>query len=114
LKERTEQHFTDKKVAVDIAFSAAEKLVGKQNEYFIQSIAKSELANEKLMDQMARGMKAIGENAATGLEGLRLRIATIEAHGNTYKESRDDSKSIIALIIAALAVAVSIFLNFKH
>ena len=102
---RVEQTAKDTKVAVDAALQAAEKAVGKQNESFALSIAKSETATMKQIDQQG----AIIGNATTTLDGkindVKERLTRIEGMSTGKK----DFWGYIVGAIGLIATLITIF-----
>lgn len=112
---RVEQTARDTKVAVDAALQAAEKAVGKQNESFALSIAKSETATTKQIDQLSL-QSATAANALDGkIVDVKDRVARIEnqaigwskseSQANTAKTTTNQGASIV---LAAFAIVVSL------
>lgn len=101
---RVEQTAKDTKVAVDAALQAAEKAVGKQNESFALSIAKSEAATMKQIDQIVALMNSNNSALDSKIVDVKDRIGAIEGRGS----GRNSLWIIIIGGIAALASIVSI------
>lgn len=103
---RVEQTAKDTKVAVDAALQAAEKAVGKQNESFALSIAKSETATMKQIDQQG----AIIGNATSSLDGkindVKERLTRIEGNSTGKKDFWGYIIGAIGLISTLITIFV--------
>ena len=113
---RVEQSARDTKVAVDAALQAAEKAVGKQNESFALSIAKSENATTKQIDQQASTLQAAANALESKIGDLKDRVGRIEntavnlAQGETRVTTQKsigatNNNLVVSIIVAIVAVA---------
>jgi hypothetical protein len=112
---RVEQTARDTKVAVDAALQAAEKAVGKQNESFSLSIAKSETATTKQIDQ--QGIIISTSTAALNdkIEDMKARLTLIEGQAVGKRDVSSSTTNWLGVIVGGLlAVAALISLAFQH
>lgn len=97
---QTEKAARDVKSAVDAAFAAAKEAVGEQNKSNALSIAKSEVATTKQIDQLAENARLSVKNADDKIGDLKDRILAIEA-----KASIADPSTTLALRDLADAIS---------
>jgi hypothetical protein len=69
--DQTDKAARDVKSAVDAAFAAAKEAVGEQNKSNALSIAKSEAATAKQIDQLAENVRLSDKSAGDKIEALR-------------------------------------------
>ena len=105
---RVEQSARDTKVAVDAALQAAEKAVGKQNESFALSIAKSEAATTKQIDQQANTLQAAANGLDSKISDLKDRVGRIENTAVTLAQSETRITSQKTLGTSTNSVTISI------
>jgi protoporphyrinogen oxidase len=108
------------KVAVDAALEAAGKAAGAQAESFAQSIDKSEKATAKQIDQIVTLLQAATAAMNDKNEDTKERLNRIEGqaigHLGAKTEGKDSNSftvAVIAVIVAFLAIAVSVILHFS-
>jgi hypothetical protein len=105
---RTEQSARDSKVAVDAALSAAKEAVGEQNKSSALAIAKSEAGTAKQIDQqallIATATKALDEK----IGDIKDRLTRIEGQSIGQTVAREDTKSLWAILIAAVGAVIAI------
>jgi len=112
---RVEQTARDTKVAVDAALQAAEKAVGKQNEAFGLSIAKSEAATVKQIDQQGLLIQTATRSLDDKINDIKERLTRIEGKREGHEktiETRQTASShwvaIVGLVIGSLIGVVGI------
>jgi hypothetical protein len=98
---RTEQTARDSKVAIDAALSAQEKAVGKQNESFGLSIAKSEASTIKQIDQNAQLLGTTTAGLNDKIDDIKSRLTLIEG------QDRGGSEASVTAATAATATAAA-------
>ena len=121
---RVEQTARDTKVAVDAALQAAEKAVGKQNEAFGLSIAKSETATAKQIDQQGQLLNTTTAGLNDKIDDIKERLTSLEGEGRglinartSQHTSQMSAVSVISLIVGGLALLSSIaiaLIRFQH
>ena len=90
---QTEKAARDVKSAVDAAFAAAKEAVGEQNKSNALSIAKSEVATTKQIDQLSENLRISVKNTDDKIDGiknnfddkytdLKDRVVAMEARGS--------------------------------
>lgn len=100
---QTEKAARDVKSAVDAAFAAAKEAVGEQNKSNALSIAKSEVATTKQIDQLSENLRISVKNTDDKIDGiknnfddkytdLKDRVVAMEARGSV-----NDPSTVIAL-----------------
>jgi hypothetical protein len=118
---RVEQTARDTKVAVDAALQAAEKAVGKQNESFALSIAKSETATTKQIDQLSTIAAGNGAAIDGKIGDLKDRVSRIEnqAIGWASAETKQSSETtthqgasnVVVGLVGVAVLIVSLLLS---
>ena len=105
---RVEQTAKDTKIAVDAALQAAKELYGKQNEAFSASIAKSESATSKQIDQ--QGQLIITSTGALNdkVTDLKDRLTGIENRTLGNKAQHDEGRSNIGVILGVVSIVISV------
>ena len=112
---RTEQTARDTKVAVDAALQAAEKAVGKQNEAFALSTAKSEAATTKQIDAIGLLIATTNKAADDKINDLKGSIATLNtliASVNARGGGMRDGWALLVGGILALLGIVTFLMRF--
>jgi hypothetical protein len=106
---RVDQAAHETKVAVDAALAAQEKGANKQTETFIMSIAKSEAAIAKQMDQQSQLLVTTTHGLSDKIDDIKDRITRIEGEGRGLKEAETTQKtatmntvSVIGLVLGTL------------
>lgn len=105
---RVEQTARDTKVAVDAALQAAEKARTSSNESFALSIAKSENATTKQIDQTAAQMTTSMGSSALQIADLKERLTRIEGTGVGAQATRNDNRLLFGVLIAAVGMIIGI------
>ena len=112
---RAEQESRNNKVSLDAALQAAKEAVGKQNESFALSIAKSEASTMKQMEQQGQLIGTSNNALESKISDLKDRVTAIESKGigqlsaNTaHVTSSRDAWGIVAVVVAVVAVAVAV------
>lgn len=95
------------KAALDAALQAAEKAVGKQNEASGQAIMKSETATDKRIEQLVVLITTSVQGLKDSQDESRERITRIESEDRGSKTTKDDSKAMIAIIVAGITLVIS-------
>jgi hypothetical protein len=92
--------------ALKAALQAAKELVGKQNDYFVTSIAKSETATNKQIDQLQQLINTVAGASSSKVDDLKERILRLEGEGRGEKnaaitkvQSTQSSISVLGLVI---------------
>ena len=120
---RVEQTARDTKVAVDAALQAAEKAVGKQNEAFGLSIAKSETATAKQIDQQGQLLNTTTAGLNDKIDDIKERLTSLEGEGRGFVSARTtqhtsqmSAVSIITLVLGSVigAVGIAVAVHFAH
>jgi len=110
---RVEQTARDTKVAVDAALQAAEKAVGKQNESFALSIAKSEAATTKQIDQQVLNLQTTASGLDSKIIDVKDRITRLESQAvgqmNADTKHTLTQNSSTGFIIGGIGVVVAFF-----
>jgi hypothetical protein len=106
---RVEQTARDTKVAIDAALAAQEKGANKQTESFIMSIAKSETATAKQIDQQSQLLISTTRGLNDKIDDIKDRITRLEGEGRGLKAAETSQQtsnmnlvSVIGLIVGAL------------
>jgi hypothetical protein len=108
---QTEKAARDVKSAVDAAFAAAKEAVGEQNKSNALSIAKSEVATTKQIDQLSENLRINVKNTDDKIDGiknnfddkytdLKDRVVAMEARG-----SINDPSTMLAITKLSADVA---------
>ena len=96
---RTESSARDSKVAVDAALQAAKEAVGEQNKSSALSIAKSEAATTKQIDQISLIINATTKGTDDKIDDLKTRLTAMEG----ARSGGRDAGSVVVQVIAAIA-----------
>lgn len=107
--ERSEQRYRDNKLMLDAEFESAEKSATKQNETSALSIAKSEGATNKQIDQLGELIRSTSSANNDKLDDMKERLLRLEggqlgrgvAQGEQV-QSRMSTVSIISLVVGSL------------
>ena len=112
---RAEQESRNNKVSLDAALQAAKEAVGKQNESFALSIAKSEASTMKQMEQQGQLIASSNNGLESKISDLKDRVTAIESKGvgqlsatTAHVTSSRDAWGIVAVVVAIVAVAVAV------
>jgi ribosome-associated translation inhibitor RaiA len=117
---RTEQSSKDGKVAIDAALQAAEKSVAKQNESFSLSVAKSEAATSKQIDQIMQLIQTSNAGMNDKFEDVKERLTRLEGSsaGRASSDTSHQTQSnwstgiMVAIGLALLSAAITIGSHF--
>jgi cobalamin biosynthesis Mg chelatase CobN len=109
---RSELWTRDNKLSVDAALTAAKELVNKQNEAFTASIAKSEAATSKQIDQQGLLIQTSNSGLSGKIDDVKDRITALESEKRGGTESGDHGRSNLSIIVAIAAVVVSVIALF--
>lgn len=105
---RTEQTARDTKVAVDAALQAAEKAVGKQNEAFALSTAKSEAATTKQIDAIGLLIATTNKAADDKINDLKGSIATLNTMIASFNARGGGMRDGWALLVAGILALIGV------
>jgi hypothetical protein len=116
---QTEKAARDVKSAVDAAFAAAKEAVGEQNKSNALSIAKSETATAKQIDQLVESQRASAKNTDDKIETLKQavegknadlkdRFAPMEARITAVESRSGGFNQAGVLIVGAFAILASL------
>jgi len=98
----------DTKVAVDAALSAQKELASKQTETFQQSIAKSEAATAKQIDQQSVLLGTTNVALIGKIEDVKERLTRLEGQEKGSKNVMAMVFSIVAAIGTLIAIAIAL------
>lgn len=112
---QTEKAARDVKSAVDAAFAAAKEAVGEQNKSNALSIAKSEVATTKQIDQLALNAITSAKNADDKISDLKDRLVAMEGRssGSSHGQTALIGWFIAALMALGLAASL-VFDAIRH
>jgi len=105
---RTEQTARDSKVAVDAALQAAKEAVGEQNKSSALSIAKSETATMKQIDQLGVLVQTATRALEDKIGDIKDRLTRIEGKGEGQTVQTHSSQASVHLVLSGLALLVSL------
>jgi hypothetical protein len=122
---RVEQTAKASKEALDAALQAAEKAVGKQNEASSLSIAKSEAATNKQIDQLGELIKTYGISTSDKIDDLKERLLRFEGSDEggklartSRREQTTSSATVIgvaaAIVLGVLSLCTTLFLHLAR
>lgn len=106
---RFDQSAIQVNTAVYNAMQSAEKAVNKQNESFAQSIAKSEAATMKQIDQQVLSNANSARTLDDKLNDLKDRITRIEGMGSGKKDFWGYIVGLVGLIATIIGIASYLF-----
>jgi transcriptional regulator NrdR family protein len=106
--ERTAEQKTDTKDALDAALRAAKDAVALQTVASDKAIAKSEFAVTKVIDGLVTQMDKSAEVMREQLNDLKQRVGGLETTTKTKDEGSTKASAVIALVISAILVIVSV------
>lgn len=109
---RVEQTSRDTKTAVDAALAAQEKAVGKQNESFSLSTAKSEESFTKQIDALFQLLQTNTKSIETQIGELKDRLNRGEGRGEGTKETKTTQQDTNKYVLAVLALIFTIVAFF--
>ncbi len=101
---QTEKAARDVKSAVDAAFAAAKEAVGEQNKSNALSIAKSEVATTKQIDQLAENARVSAKNADDKISDLKDRLVAMEGKSTGSNQALGWGIGAAGVLIAIIAV----------
>jgi len=107
-KLRLEQK-KDSKEALDAALAAQKEAVGLQTEASEKSIAKSEAATNKQIEQLHVSSNAAADGQRSSFNDLKDRVARIESGGSGRKDAYAQMYPLAAFLIALASLAVAAF-----
>jgi len=106
---RVEQTARDTKVAVDAALAAQKEMGNKQTESFAQSIAKSEAATSKQIDQLGQLLTTTNLSTDGKIADIKERLTRLEGEDKgarqavvTQQTSNMNTVSVIGLVLGTL------------
>jgi hypothetical protein len=105
---RVEQTARDTRVAVDAALQAAEKAVGKQNESFALSIAKSETATQKQIDQQIALLQTATAGLNDKIDDIKDRLTRIEGAGVGQTGARSEAHTASSFTVSLVGIGLAI------
>ena len=100
---QTEKAARDVKSAVDAAFAAAKEAVGEQNKSNALSIAKSEVATTKQIDQLTENLRLSVKTTDDKIGDLKDRILAMEARHGQSKDSGAFNLALAAVLVAVVS-----------
>lgn len=103
--ERTSR---DSKVAVDAAFAAAKEAVGEQNKSNALSIAKSEAAFTKQIDQIGGLISTIAKGVDDKIDDIKTRITTIETSKTVQTQGLSTMGTVVMGVLVGLSAVASV------
>ena len=106
-RQRVEQK-SDTEKAIQAALTAQKEAVAAQAAAFAESVAKSENATAKQLDQMQATFKAEIGSVATSHNELKDRVVVIEATRAGAHEQRAEHRAVTSGQIAALGAAIAL------
>ena len=98
---RSEQKFMDSKLAIDAAFQSAKDAVGEQNKSNLLSIAKSEAAYTKQIDQIGLTISALSKAIDDKVDDIKTRVQMMEG-------SKKGASDFFGLIVGIVGVLVGL------
>jgi hypothetical protein len=107
---RVDQTARASKEALDAALQAAKEAVGKQNDSFVTSIAKSEAATAKQIDQLVLLQNASAASTNDKIEDLKTRLSAFEGRGM----GRSDIWGYVLAAVGLVATLVSVIYYAGH
>lgn len=107
---RVDQTARASKEALDAALQAAKEAVGKQNDSFVTSIAKSEAATAKQIDQLVLLQNANMAATNDKIEDLKTRMSASEGRAG----GRSDIWGYVLAAVGLVATLVSVIYYAGH
>jgi hypothetical protein len=111
---RVEQTARDTRVAVDAALQAAEKAVGKQNESFALSIAKSEAATAKSIDQQGAIIQTATNSLKSNIDDIKERLIRIEGMGLGQSGAKAEGHISNSFVLSMISVGIALVALLSH
>ena len=105
---RGQKSEVESKAALAAALQAAKELSVEQNKSSAESIAKSEAATNKQIEQMGVQMASDKNAANDKIDDLKQRLTIVESRKAGGDATKDDNRANIALIVAVLTAAVAV------
>jgi len=105
-EKRADQASRENKVAVDAALQAARDAVQAQNMASAQSIAKSEAATAKQMDQIGTLVQSATQGLNDKIDDVKSRLTLIEGKGAGHSEQRSTAMSSSSLMVTIVGTAI--------
>ncbi len=105
---RVRETATATKVAVDAALQAAEKAVDKSNEAFALSVAKSEAATMKQLDQLSQLFQTTTDSLKDRINETASRLDRLEGRGAGFSSSWGIAVAVFGMVIGAAGLILSI------
>ena len=105
--ERIAQTSKDSKLAIDAALQAAKEAVGERNDSFKESITKSELGTNKLLDALGLQISALANAMDGKINDMKDRLNRIEGQyvGQTTQKAEQVTSSSSWVSMLSLIVA---------
>lgn len=108
-RQRVEQK-SDTEKAIQAALTAQKEAVAAQAASFAESVAKSETATARQLEQMQTTFKTEISNIATNQSDLKDRVGKIEFVKIGVHEQRTEGRSSVAGVYAAVGIAITVIL----
>ena len=105
---RAEQSARDNKVSVDAALTAAKELVTKQNDNFTASIAKSEAATFKQIDQQGQLITNSYTSLNDKIDDLKQRVTAQESRTMGKEDGSTHARLNTGLIVTILVAFMTL------
>ena len=105
-EKRSEQASRENKIAVDAALQAAHDAVAAQNTASSQSIAKSEAATAKQMDQIGTLVQTTTRGLNDKIDDIKSRLTLIEGKGVGRGEEQVDHRNSGSYMFAAIGTVI--------
>src|SRR6185437_2212374 len=104
---RMDREAASNKTSLDAALQAAEKAVNKQNETFALSIAKSEAATNKQIDQQAALIHTSNGALESKISDLKDRVTIIEGKTSGQQSAQTTNQISHSFMVAVFVACVS-------
>jgi|SRR5271166_6171622 len=111
--DQTEKAARDVKSAVDAAFAAAKESGGERNTANALSIAKSEVATTKQIDQITENLRLSVKTTDDKIGDIKDRIVSIESRSGQNKDNTAFTLALASLMIAVIAIIAAIFVGVE-
>jgi DNA-directed RNA polymerase beta' subunit len=107
---RVEQTRVSAKEALDAALQAAKEAVGKQNDSFVTSIAKSEAATNKQIEQLGQLINTMTSANGAKVDDLKDRVLRLEGARVAVHEATSDKRATTSTTISTVGLVIALVL----